>query len=283
MLYHDYDIINNMNTILEVKKIHKTFINTFTGINKKREEEFSHILKNTSFVIERGSIIALIGTNGSGKSTLFNIISGLTNINKGEVLYKNRYILNKIPSNKHAKIGIARLFQGNNIFPNLTVLENMMVADNNKLGEQPWEIFTKYKKIKKQEEKRKLKAQNILEKILGENNPLWIKRKHLAGSLSIGQQRLLAFARLLMNEKAELYLLDEPCAGVNSEIQNIISKLIWKLQKQGKTILFVEHNIDFILKTAQNALYLEGGEIVMNDSITKVIQSKRVQQNYFGE
>ena len=185
----------------------------------------------------RGSVSALIGGNGSGKSTLFNIISGLLPPDKGQVIYnmdETKYDLINQPSYRQAGLGIARLFQGANIFDHLSVLDDLFIADNDRCGEQPWHLFTKPRKVKAAEQYRMKEAEHILSRLLGSNNPLWEKRHDPAGSLSIGQQRLLAFARLFMNEKAQLYLLDEPCAGVNEQARETIAAMIRQLQQEKK-------------------------------------------------
>lgn len=275
-----------MTKILQIKNIHKTFVETFVNISGKEEKEYAHILKGISFNLKQGSSTVLIGGNGSGKSTLFNIISGLLKANKGNIFYtpqKNqKFDLTKIPSYKQSSLGIARLFQGNNIFRNLTVLENMMIADTIQVGERPWEIFFNFFKVRAYEEKRKKRAEKILKDLLGKDNALWKKRHYKAGSLSIGQQRLLAFARLFMNEKAQIYLLDEPCAGVNEKIREKMAELILKLKSEGKTILLIEHNLDFAVKVSTDAFYLEGDHFILHGKVMDVINSKRVQENYLG-
>ncbi len=148
-----------MNYILKIYNIHKTFSDTYTGLSGEEEVDYAHVLKGIDFSLLKGTVTALIGGNGSGKSTLFNILSGLLPATKGEVWYHyndKTYKLSKLPSYKHARIGVARLFQGSNVFRDLSVLENLMLADNTRTGEQPWDIFVRPKSIRKQEELRKL-------------------------------------------------------------------------------------------------------------------------------
>lgn len=274
-----------MQQILNIHNIHKSFADTYTGNSGEEETKWSQVLKGVDFTLDKGTVTALIGGNGSGKSTLFNIISGLLPATKGKIVYHYQdktYNVSTLSSYRHAGLGIARLFQGSNIFRDLTVLENMLVADNMRIGEQPWHIIFQPQKVKKQEALRTDEAETILHELLGENNPLWEKRQQAAGSLSIGQQRLLAFARLFMNENASLYLLDEPCAGVNAQIRETMVRMIAELEKQQKTVLLIEHNMNFAQKTATHAHYLEEGRIALSGEIDKVIQSDLVQQNYLG-
>ncbi len=274
-----------MKPILSINNIYKSFADTYTGISGKKETSWSQVLNGVDFSLNKGSVTALIGGNGSGKSTLFNIISGLIPATKGNVIYYNNsrsYDLSKLSSHHHARIGITRLFQGSNVFRNLSVLENMLIADSNRMGEQPWHILFKARTIKKQEYLRTDEAITILNGLLGKNNSLWKKRNDPCGTLSIGQQRLLAFARLFMNKNATLYLLDEPCAGVNAEIRETMAHMISNLEKEKKTVLLVEHNMDFAKQTAKNAYYLEEGQIVLKGEIESVLQNPLVQQNYLG-
>jgi ABC-type branched-subunit amino acid transport system ATPase component len=271
-----------MEKILSLENISKSFASGYTSLSGGQEIELSEILNDISFDLKKGTAMAIIGTNGSGKSTLFNIISGLLKPNTGQITYMYQhqlYNLTKIPEYSHARIGIARLFQGSNIFPNLTVLENMLVADNNRYGEQPWHIF---RNTTDTENSRKDEAEKILTDLLGADNPLWVNRNEFAGNLSIGQQRLLAFARLFMNEWAELYLLDEPCAGVNPDIRKLMARMIHNLWHNNKTVLLIEHNLDFVQETCTEAIYLEAGRVAYKGSVKETLSQKSLTVNYLG-
>ena len=272
-----------MEAILSIHNIFKNFASQYTGHDGKEAREYAQLLNGINMEVLRGKIIAILGTNGSGKSTLFNIISGLLPPSEGnfKYLYNGRvYELTKLDAYQHARIGIARLFQGSNIFENLTILENMAVADNDRFGEQFWQILNP---IRKKEIFRQQEAKNILFTLMGKKNPLWEKRNDLAGSLSIGQQRLLAFARLFMNEKAELYLLDEPCAGVNPELRKTMALMIKTLKSQGKTVVLIEHNLDFVEETCDDACYLEAGKILIQGTVNEVLNHQELKINYLGE
>ncbi len=271
-----------MSNILILNQIQMTFTQSFTGLTGKEETEHSSILKGIDIAFDKGKATALLGTNGSGKSTLFNIISGLLKPTYGNIVYTwkgNEYDLTRIPAYRHARIGITRLFQGSNIFPELTVMENMKVADSNFWGEQPWQIF---KKIKTTETLREQEAGYILAELMGNDNPLWEKRSEPAGNLSIGQQRLLAFARLFMNETAELFLLDEPCAGVNPQIRELMALMIANLVAKGKTVVLIEHNLDFVQQTCGKACYIEDGRIKYQGSVANTLNHKDLLVNYLG-
>ncbi len=272
----------NMSHILQLNRIQMTFSHSFTGLSGKEETEHSSILKGVDMGFEKGKATALLGTNGSGKSTLFNIINGLLKPTSGNVIYTyqgRQYDLTRIPAYRHARIGIARLFQGSNIFPELTVMENMKVADNNFWGEQPWHIFSGNKKAEK---RRETEAENILFTLMGADNPLWEKRDEPAGTLSVGQQRLLAFARLFMNETAELFLLDEPCAGVNLQIRELMAEMILNLTAKRKTVVLIEHNLDFVEQTCNEACYIEDGRVKYQGAVADTLNHPDLLVNYLG-
>ncbi len=150
--------------ILDIQEIHKSFASSFTGFSGKTEREYAEVLKGVSLQLTKGSVSALIGGNGSGKSTLFNIISGLLPADKGQIIYRgNEFAHNLVnqPSYKQAGWGIARLFQGSNIFDNLSVLDNLFIADNDRSGEQPWHFLTKPGKVKSAEKVRLQEAEHI--------------------------------------------------------------------------------------------------------------------------
>ncbi len=274
-----------MRNVLEISNLHKSFASSYTGLSGNTEVELAEILRGVSLSLQVGTVTALIGSNGSGKSTLFNVISGLLKADKGEITYYyegKSYNLLKMPSHRLAGIGIARLFQGNNIFPRLSVLDNMLVADNKRMGEQAWQALFNLKKTKEAELFRVGEAEAILSELLGEDNPLWEKRHDFAGNLSLGQQRLLAFARLFMNEKAVLFLLDEPCAGVNETIREKMAEMIHTLKANGKTVLLIEHNMDFARATTGNAYYLQNGKVALYGKTNEVLENQLVKENYLG-
>jgi branched-chain amino acid transport system ATP-binding protein len=254
-----------MEYILSIEDVKKTYSKEYINLLGKTEKEIFYVLDNLSMQILNGKITALMGGNGSGKTTLFNIICGYYPLNSGKINYffKNKIIdLAKVPSYKMASYGIGRMFQGTHIFRNMTVLENMMIADNNTFGELPFSSLFRQKKTTEIEQKRELAAKEIFENLLKEDNPLWQKRYDFAGSLSYGHQRILALARLFMNDHLNLILLDEPCAGVNPDVSEILKDIIIRLRDSGKTILLIEHNLDFIRDTADYCYYLENGKIV---------------------
>ncbi|MEA5461665.1 ATP-binding cassette domain-containing protein [Arcicella sp. LKC2W] len=263
-----------MEYILEIQNVRKTYSKKIINLLGKTDNEYFYVLNDVNIKIQKGKVTALLGGNGSGKSTLFNIICGYLPTNEGKILFnssKGYLDLTKIPAYKTAKAGVGRMFQGTHIFKNMTVLENMLLADENTFGEFPFVSMFSSKKNAQIEGNRVLEAEKIFNSLLGQANPLWEKREHLAGSLSYGQQRLLALARLFMNNHLELILLDEPCAGVNPDIAELLKKIIHYLRETGKTVLLIEHNLDFVKDISDYCYYLENGEISLQGTYAEVI------------
>lgn len=278
--------------IIEIRDIHKSFSQDYINLLGQKDIEKSYILDGVSLGVEKGKITALIGGNGSGKSTLFNIVSNLikpdtvykTTNYCGEVLYHTlqTHSLLNTPPHKLAQLGIGRLFQGTHIFKNLTLLENMLLADSNPFGEVPFTAYIFRKKYKEIEMRKTLKAEYLLSTLLGEDNVLWQKRNDLAGNLSYGQQRLLAMARLFMNEHLQLLMLDEPCAGVNPDIVSNMKQILLTFVAEGKSVLLIEHNALFVKEVADFAYYLESGKVTFADTPQNLFQHPEIKLNYIG-
>ena len=177
---------------------------------------------NCSFKIEKGQITALIGPNGAGKSTVFNLISGVSVADSGEIIFNSRNIVN-FPPDKISNLGFSRIFQQSGLFDNLTVNENLLLAMDNE-DTKFWKNLVgvnKTTKIKKEKIKEMLEMVNM-EK----------SGKYLAGDLSFGQKRLIELARAILNPHLIL-MLDEPVAGVNPKLRGKISDILLNLKKQG--------------------------------------------------
>jgi len=222
------------------------------------------ILKNVSFDVREGEVIGLIGPNGSGKTTLFNVISGFLKPTAGSIHFKDTDVSALSPS-KRAQLGIGRVFQNFGIFREMTLEENVLVA----LEALPME-------------QRKALG-NMKEVVSGtlEMVGLSSHAKSKAGSLSGGQMRLLEIARTLKCGK-ELFLLDEPTAGVSPKMTHQVADIIKELKNCGKTVLIIEHDLPFISKICDEVVVLDVGELVLKGTPAKVKESKQLQEVYFG-
>ena len=222
------------------------------------------ILGDVSFTIIKGEIIGIIGPNGSGKTTLFNILSGFLTPTHGSIHFRATDMTNLSPAMR-ARIGIGRVFQNFGIFRDMTLEENILVA----LEALPREERIALGNLRQ-------KARETLQ-MVGLHHHL--KRK--AAMLSGGQMRLLEIARTLKSGK-ELFLLDEPTAGVSPKMTNQVADLILQLKAEGKTVLIVEHDLPFIAKICDRVIVMDLGKILLTGTPAEVKKSKELQEIYFG-
>lgn len=197
------------------------------------------VLNGVSLRLERGFAYTLKGGNGSGKTTLINIISGFLKPDKGSIEFKGEKIIRHLPFRVN-RLGIGRTFQDLRLATQMTVRENILLALEKRTFAYP----------SKEQQKR---ADDILEMV-----SLLEKRNELAGEISYGQQKLLTIGCCIANN-AELLLIDEPVAGIDKDNQLKIIQLIKQLKREGKTILQIEHNPDYIKETSDCVLQMERG------------------------
>jgi len=238
------------------------------------------VLNEFNLDVEKGKITALIGGNGTGKTTLFNIISGFQEDYIGDVFFDSKSVRN-LSSFQRANSGIGRLFQSNGLFPNLTLLENMKLADEDTSGEIPLSTLFNKKKINKIEEEKREKTISILNKIFGVNNSYVQKLNEFGSSFSYGEQRILALARLFMGNYS-LLLLDEPTAGVNIVYQETIKQIIKEMVAGGATVLLIEHNIPFVNEVADYCAFVQNGKIEMQGNTSELLNHQFVKNSYLG-
>ncbi len=230
---------------------------------------------NISIGFAKGQITGLIGPNGAGKTTLFNLISGLLKVDHGEIWLNKTQITNLKP-HLIAKLGIGRLFQDVRVFNKMTTLENVLIAIPDQLGETLFESILLRKRLRFQEKENIKKAENLLEFV-----GLIDKRNSFAENLSLGQQKLLSIARLLaMN--SEILLLDEPTAGVHHYLIDKILNLIKNISQSGKTVIFIEHNINVVLEIANWLYLLDDGKVVAFGLPNEVINDPITKEVYLG-
>ena len=224
--------------------------------------------------VQRGSITALIGPNGAGKTTFFNLLTGYDSPNSGTWSFNGK-ALNDIASHKVARLGMVRTFQLTKALYRLTVLENMALGARGQKGESvltslfPW-VW------KAQEREIQEKAISILT-----NFKLIDKKDDFAAALSGGQRKLLEMARALMVEP-EMVMLDEPMAGVNPALKQSLLEHIKELRNQGKTVLFVEHDMDMVHEISDWVIVMSQGEIIAEGTPTSVMKNEQVIEAYLG-
>ncbi len=219
-----------------------------------------HALKNLSLQAEPGKIVTLIGGNGAGKSTTLKTISGLLRPVSGTVAYKG-HDLTKIPPEKIVSLGISHVPEGRRVFAPMTVLENLEMG-----------AFLR---------KDKLGIKEDLEKVFKRFPRLQERRKQLAGTLSGGEQQMLAIGRALM-ARPELLLMDEPSMGLAPLLVKEIFKIIKDINSRGTTILLVEQNAHLALSIADQAYVIETGEIVLQGTAEELMKSEAVKKAYLG-
>ena len=233
-------------------------------------------VKNCSIKVRKGSITGIIGPNGSGKTTLFNLIAGNLKSSKGKVIFNNENITD-VPSYELFSKGLLRTFQIAHEFSNLTVLENLMMVPSNQSGEKLMTALFKRNLIKKEEEKLREKAYEVI-KFLN----LTHLANELAGNLSGGQKKLLELGRTMMVD-AKLVLLDEVGAGVNRTLLKDLGTAILKLNKEkGYTFCMIEHDMDFISRMCDPVIVMAEGTVLFEGTSDEVKKNEKVIESYLG-
>ncbi|MEY4700196.1 MAG: hypothetical protein RL326_383 [Pseudomonadota bacterium] len=228
------------------------------------------ILNGLSCSIQAGETVGIIGPNGSGKTTLFNAISGLVPLNSGRIVLKDTEVQGLHP-HQRAHLGLGRVFQNFGIFREMTLAENVLLALESRSslvrGLLPWSSSSKALKDE---------ALSYLDQV-----GLAARAGEKAASLSGGQMRLLEIIRTLALG-SDVFLLDEPTAGVSPRMKDDVANLIKKLQGLGKTVLIIEHDITFIQKFCGRIIVLNEGTIVLDNTPEKVRSDERLKEIYFG-
>lgn len=217
-------------------------------------------LRNVSLEINEGEIVALLGSNGAGKTTTINTISGLQNIQNGEILFNNEPI-DKLDAFERVKKGIVQIPEGRKLFPYMTVMDNLLVGAY----------------IKSDKEFRKKTLEMIFELF----PKLYERKSQLAGSLSGGEQQMCAIGRGLMSDP-KLLMLDEPSLGLAPVVVDKILETIVKINKLGMSILLVEQNVLASLEIADRGYVIETGENVVKGSREELINNQELKKAYLG-
>lgn len=218
-------------------------------------------IKGISFEVNEGEVIALIGANGAGKTTTLHTITGLLSPKKGSVLFEGQDIT-KVPAHKIVSMGMAHVPEGRRVFSQLSVYENL------KLG-----AYTRKDRSNIDKE-----LQSIYERF-----PRLAERKNqLAGTLSGGEQQMLAMGRALMS-KPSIVLMDEPSMGLSPILVNEIFDIIESISKSGTTVLLVEQNAKKALSIADRAYVLETGKVVLEGNAKDLLENDSIKKAYLGE
>ena len=246
---------------------------TIAGVTKR----FGGVeaLTGCTLSVGEGSITGLIGPNGAGKTTLFNVISGLTPADGGQIrLGADR--LDGLPAHTIARRGVGRTFQIPRPLGRMTVLENLLVYAHDQLGETLARVFTAPGRVSAEEHRLRERAHAILESV--DLAPLASAR---AETLSGGQKKLLELARALMSDP-RIILLDEPGAGVNPTLMRSLVATIRGLQTAGRTFLLIEHDMDLVTELCDPVIVMTQGRKLMEGPFAEVRRDPRVLEAYLG-
>ena len=224
--------------------------------------------------IQRGAITALIGPNGAGKTTFFNLLTGFDQPNTGSWSLEGKSLKGIAPY-KVARLGMVRTFQLTKVLAKLSVIENMRLGATGQKGERIWAAPFKFLWGNQEDEVTK-KADDLLARFLLDK-----KREDFAGSLSGGQRKLLEMARALMVDP-EVVMLDEPMAGVNPALKQSLLGHVKSLRDEGRTVLFVEHDMDMVRDISDWVIVMAQGKIVAEGTPESVMADQRVIDAYLG-
>ena len=220
-----------------------------------------HAIKGVCFEVKQGEVIALLGANGAGKTTILHTITGLVPAKSGSIEFEGQE-LTKIPAHKIVSLGMAHVPEGRRVFSELTVLENLSMGaytrkDKKEIADTLEMVYTRFPRLKE-------------------------RRSQIAGTLSGGEQQMLAMGRALMSHP-KIILMDEPSMGLSPIFVEEIFDIIREISKSGTTVLLVEQNAKKTLEIANRAYVLETGNVVLSGDAKDLISDPKVKAAYLGE
>jgi branched-chain amino acid transport system ATP-binding protein len=230
---------------------------------------------SVSMAVGRGEIVGLIGPNGAGKTTLFNCIAGTVRPSAGEIVLEGAQI-EREPAHARLRRGLGRTFQIPRPFPQMTLIENLLVAAKDQTGEHVLANWFKAAVIAREERVNMERAMALLEFVTLDK-----LAREPARILSGGQRKLLELARAMMADPA-IVLLDEPAAGVNPTLCETIMSRIAEINRRGVAFLIIEHNMDLVARLCRHVFVMAGGRILAEGAPSEVIRDRRVIEAYLG-
>ena len=218
-------------------------------------------IKGVSFEVNEGEVIALIGANGAGKTTILHTITGLVAPKAGSVIFEGKNLV-KTPAHKIVGLGMAHVPEGRRVFAHLSVYDNLMLGafslnSRAKIDDNLRYVYSHFPRLEE-------------------------RKNQIAGTLSGGEQQMLAMGRALMSNP-KIILMDEPSMGLSPLLVNEIFKIIKEVSKDGATVLLVEQNANMALSIADRAYVLETGRIVMDGKAEDLLNDPRIRAAYLGE
>lgn len=218
-------------------------------------------IKGLSFHVNEGEVVALIGANGAGKTTILHTVSGLLTPKKGSITFEEKDIV-KIPGHKIVSMGMAHVPEGRRVFAQLSVLQNLKMGaytrrDKNETEQTLKSVFDRFPRLEE-------------------------RQNQLAGTLSGGEQQMLAMGRALMSHP-KIILMDEPSMGLSPIFVNEIFNIVQEVSKSGTTVLLVEQNAKKALSISDRAYVLETGKIVLEGKASELLNNDSIKKAYLGE
>ena len=224
--------------------------------------------------VQRNEITALIGPNGAGKTTFFNLLTGFDEANHGQWYFDGEQVAGRAP-HKLARIGMVRTFQLTKALARLSVMQNMRLGATEQRGERVW-VAPWWFPWANQEKANTERADELLQRFRLDH-----MRDEFAGNLSGGQRKLLEMARALMTDP-KLIMLDEPMAGVNPALKQSLLNHIHELKTEGRTVLFVEHDMDMVHEISDWVLVMAEGRLIAEGTATEISGNQEVIDAYLG-